>query len=153
MYRHINASWQRVWKEKAGGITKRLIEWRRNPTIMRLERPTRLDRARMLGYKAKQGFVVVRVKVGRGGMRKSRPRAGRRPKHLGVVKIKGAVNIKDVVERRAVKKFPNLTALNSYLVYQDGKHAWHEVIMVDSNHPAVTSDYDVAKALGLARKN
>ncbi|MDD3421409.1 MAG: 50S ribosomal protein L15e, partial [Methanocellales archaeon] len=32
----------------------RLQAWRREPTIQRIEHPTRLDRARELGYKAKQ---------------------------------------------------------------------------------------------------
>ena len=33
---------------------------------MRIEHPTRLDKARKLGYKAKQGFVVARTRVRRG---------------------------------------------------------------------------------------
>ena len=43
-----------------------LYTWRRENVITRLERPTRIDRARGLGYKAKQGFVMVRVRINRG---------------------------------------------------------------------------------------
>ena len=80
MYRYVGSMWRKIWKEKAGGIKQRAITWRKGPAIVKLERPSRIDRAKRLGYKAKQGFVVTRVRVGRGGMRKKRPRAGRRSK-------------------------------------------------------------------------
>ena len=144
MYRHIGATWSRIWKEKGGGIKERAIAWRRGRAIVRLERPSRISKARRLGYKAKQGFVVVRVRVGRGGMRKQRPRAGRRPKHLGVVKIKAAISMHEVAERRAGEKFPNLKVLNSYFLYRDGKYSWYEVILVDPHHPAIKADKDLA---------
>ena len=31
--------------------------------IERVEKPTNIKKARMLGYKAKQGFIIVRVRV------------------------------------------------------------------------------------------
>jgi large subunit ribosomal protein L15e len=149
MYKYIGKTWQSLLKDdKDRVLAKKAIEWRRGPTIVRLEKPTRLDKARMLGYKAKQGFVVVRVKVAKGGMRRGRPRSGRRPKHLGVVKIKAETSAREVAERRASKKFPNLKVLNSYYVYEDGKNIWYEVIMVDSNHPAIKNDRDIWIALG-----
>ncbi|KKT75754.1 MAG: 50S ribosomal protein L15e, partial [Candidatus Peregrinibacteria bacterium GW2011_GWA2_44_7] len=40
---------------------------RKEPVTLVLEHPTRLDRARSLGYKAKQGCIVARQRVGRGG--------------------------------------------------------------------------------------
>jgi large subunit ribosomal protein L15e len=58
--------------------------------VNRVERPLRLDRARKLGYKAKQGFIIARVKVRRGNLRKLRPVSGRRPKRMGVKKFKPA---------------------------------------------------------------
>jgi large subunit ribosomal protein L15e len=60
------------------------MQWRREPTTTRIDRPTRIDRARSLGYRAKQGFVVVRTKVRRGSRRMSRPIAGRTGKNLAV---------------------------------------------------------------------
>jgi large subunit ribosomal protein L15e len=38
--------------------------------IHRASRPSRLDKARRLGYKAKQGYVIYRVRVRRGGRKK-----------------------------------------------------------------------------------
>ncbi len=93
--------------------------------------------------------MVVRVKVSRGGMRRPRPKSGRRSKHLGVVKMKANVNVKQTAERRVSEKYPNLKVLNSYFVYKDGRNVWHEVILLDSNHPSIKSDYELV-AQGLA---
>ena len=138
----------KAWKKPEASFVKELmwqraIEWRRQPTILRIERPTRLDRARKLGYKAKQGFVVARVRVRRGGLRKTRPKAGRRPKRMGVAKYKPAKSVRLIAEERAARKFPNLEVLNSYWVWEDGRFKWFEVIMLDPSHPAIKSDKDV----------
>jgi len=138
----------KAWKKPETSFVKELmwqraIEWRKQPTILSIERPTRLDRARKLGYKAKQGFVVARVRVRRGGLRKTRPKAGRRPKRMGVTKYKPAKSMRLIAEERAARKLPNLTVLNSYWVWEDSRFKWFEVIMVDPSHPAVKSDKDV----------
>jgi large subunit ribosomal protein L15e len=125
-------------------MRQRLVLWRRQPTVMRIEHPTRLDRARKLGYKAKQGFVVVRTRVRRGGLRKIRPRSGRRPKRMGVAKFKPSKSIRLIAEERTAKKFPNLEVLNSYWVGQDGRSKWFEVILVDPNSPVIQTDKDVS---------
>lgn len=65
----------------------RLIEWRREPAVVRVEHPTRLDRARRLGFKAKQGYAIARVRVRRGGRHKLRPTAGRKPINMGVTRF------------------------------------------------------------------
>jgi len=114
-------------------MRQRVIEWRKQPTVVRIDKPTRLDRARKLGYKAKQGFVVVRVRVRRGGLRKPRPRSGRRPKRMGVAKYKPAKSLRLIAEERAARKYPNLEVLNSYWVWEDGRYKWFEVIMVDKS--------------------
>ncbi len=120
-----------------------MIEWRKQRTVTRIERPTRLDRARKLGYKAKQGFVMARVRVRRGGLRKPRPRSGRRPKRMGVAKYKPAKSIRLIAEERAARKFPNLEVLNSYWVGEDGRSKWFEVVMVDPDHPVIKTDKDI----------
>ena len=140
MYRHSSETWQKIFKDNYALLRDRAIKWRHGMTLERIERPSRIDRARALGYKAKQGFVIVRAKVSRGGMRRKRPRSGRRPKHLGVVKMKANVNVKQTAERRVQVKYPNLKVLNSYFVYKDGKHAWFEVILVDPEHPSIKAD-------------
>lgn len=131
-YKYIAKAWQKPEKSFVKELTRqRLIKWRKEPAIARIEKPTRIDRARRLGYKAKQGFVVARVRVRRGGLRRKRPRSGRRPKRMGVKKYKPAKSLRLISEERAAKKFPNLEVLNSYWVAEDGRSKWFEIIMVD----------------------
>jgi len=112
--------------------------------VVRVERPLRLDRARKLGYKAKQGFVMVRARVRKGGRKKQRPTSGRRQKRMGVKKLKPAKSLQLIAEERAARKFPNLEVLNSYWAWEDGRHRWFEVIMVDPNHPVIKSDKNIS---------
>ena len=143
-YKYIAEAWATPEKSFVDELMhQRLIEWRRQPTIFRVEKPTRLDRARKLGYKAKQGFIIARVRVRRGGLRKQRPKAGRRPKRMGVKKFKPAKSLKLIGEERAAKKFPNLEVLNSYWVGEDGRSKWFEIIMVDPDHPVIKADKDI----------
>ena len=48
----------------------RCWEYRQLPGLVRLTGPSRPDKARRLGYKAKQGYVVYRIRVRRGGRKK-----------------------------------------------------------------------------------
>ena len=123
---------------------ERLTAWRKEKAITRVDRPLRLARARNLGYKAKQGFVVVRVRVRRGGRRKSVPSSGRRPRHIGSKKYTPHKSMMLIAQERAAKKFPNLRTLNSYWVGEDGQSKWFEVILVDPNHPVIVSDKDIS---------
>ncbi len=141
VYRQLAEMWKSPEKSSLKQVIRdRAIRWRRGPTIVRVETPTRLNRARSLGYRAKPGYVVVRVRVGRGGFQRLRPKGGRRPKKMGVLKIKGAKSLKQIAEERVAKKYPNLKVLNSYWLWKDGKYKWFEVILVDPHHPAVKSD-------------
>lgn len=140
-YKYIAEAWVSPEKSYVKELLRqRLMIWRKQKAVTRIEKPTRLDRARKLGYKAKQGFVVVRVRVRRGGLRKARPRAGRRPKRMGVKKYKPAKSLKLIAEERAARKFPNLEVLNSYWVGEDGRYKWFEVILIDPHHPVIQSD-------------
>ena len=143
-YKYIAEAWAKPEKSFVKELMRqRLIKWRRQSAIVRIEKPTRIDRARRLGYKAKQGFVIARVRVRRGGLRKKRPKAGRRPKRMGVKKYKPAKSMKLIGEERTGKKFPNLEVLNSYWVAEDGRSKWFEIIMVDPHHPAIKADKEV----------
>jgi large subunit ribosomal protein L15e len=137
------ATWINMWKSKASELKSKAILWRTEPTIHRIQRPSRIDRARRLGYKAKQGIIVVRARVGRGGMRKQRPVAGRRPKHLGVTHIKQSISMRKVAQRRVEEKFPNMEVLGSYYLYKDGNYFWYEVILADPNHPSISKDKEM----------
>lgn len=143
MRSYMSETWTKMWKNNSDELKSKAIAWRAEPTIHRIERPSRLDRARRLGYKAKQGIVVVRTRVSRGGMRKQRPVAGRRPKHLGVVHIKQGTNMRKVAERRVSEKFPNLEVMGSYYLHKDGMNIWYEVILADTAHPAISKDREM----------
>ena len=139
-YKHMNKAWLNEQKERSEIIRSRLIIWRKQGSIEALDRPTRLGRARELGYKAKQGYIVARVKTGRGPREKPRPRMGRKPRSLGVTKYTPQKSRRWIAEERAGRKFPNLRVLNSYWVGADHKWVWYEVILVDPNHPVIYND-------------
>lgn len=144
MYKHISEAWKRPDKSYVKEMMRERVQrWRRQLAITRINRPTRLNRARALGYKAKQGFIMVRVRVRRGGLHKERPKAGRRQRRMGVKRFVPAKSLRLIAEERAGKRFLNLAVLNSYWVWEDGRYKWFEVIMVDPSHPSIKSDADV----------
>jgi large subunit ribosomal protein L15e len=137
--------WIKLWKENSPEIRDRVVKWRKQEAVTRIEKPSRIQRARRLGYKAKQGIVVIRMRVGTGGMRRQRPRGGRRPKHLGVTRIKADVSMKEVAENRVLERYPNMKLLGSYFIYKDGMHYWFEVILADPSHPRIAKDKELRK--------
>jgi len=131
-YKYMAQAWRKPEESYVKELMKqRLIKWRKLPSVFRIEKPTRIDRARRLGYKAKRGYVVVLTRVRRGSMSKPRPRSGRRPKRMGVKKHKVSKSLRLIAEEKAARKFPNLEVLNSYWVGEDGRYKWYEVILVD----------------------
>lgn len=143
LYKALRNFWKSDEREKI--IKQRLIEWRSQPVVFRIEKPTRLDRARALGYKAKQGFVVVRVRIKKGG--RSRRIfgwiSGKKPSSAGIRKFTPRKSLRWIAEEKAQRKFPNLEVLNSYYVAEDGRYKWFEVIMVDKHHPTIKSDKNI----------
>ncbi len=139
--------WLNLWRENAPSLRERAISWRKENAVTRIEKPSRIQKARRLGYKAKQGIIVVRMRVGTGGMRRKRPRSGRRPKHPGVTRIKADVSMKQVADRRVLERYPNMKLLGSYYLYKDGMHYWFEVILADPSHPRVSKDKELRKRL------
>ena len=138
----------KIWRERNEELIKSLrrkaIEWRKEKSIIRVNRPLRLDRARSLGYKAKQGFIVLRVRVRKGGFSKPRPRSGRRPKALGVIKHKVNVSLKEEAINRVSRKYVNMHVLGAYEIFRDAKYAWYEVVLVDPNHPSIKSSRNIS---------
>jgi len=137
--------WLKLLHENAPEIRDRVVQWRKQNAVTRIEKPSRIQRARRLGYKAKQGIIVIRMRVGTGGMRRKRPRSGRRPKHLGVTRIKADVSMKQVAENRVLERYRNMKLLGSYFVYKDGMHYWFEVILADPSHPSIAKDKELRK--------
>jgi len=135
----MKTAYEHIKEVLSNTVKTRMIAWRREGSVTKLEKPTDIGRARTLGYKAKKGIVVVRVKIGRGGRKKSRPKKGRRSKRMTVRKTL-KMNYRWVAEGRAAKKYTNLEVLNSYKVGTDGKHYFFEVILVDPERPEIKKD-------------
>jgi len=134
-----------TWNRPKLGMSKearrnRMSSWRKEGVFQRIERPTRIDAARRVGYKAKQGIVLVRTRVRRGGLRKGKIHMKRKPSNAGIKKITMAKSIQRIAEERVSRRYPNLEVLNSYWVGEDGKNKFYEVILIDPHHPAIKAD-------------
>ena len=139
MYHYIQQAWRKPNKKT---LRERMTEWRASPVFTKVEKPLRLDKARALGYKAKKGFVIVRVRIMRGGHRRPRPNKRRRSKRLHSRKNLG-MNYRGIAEQRAARKFRNLEVLNSYLIGKDGINYFFEVILVDPERPEIKNDPNI----------
>ncbi len=136
MYKYLRDAWQ----SDSIHQRERILLWRREPTTVRIDHPTRLERARSLGYKAKQGYLIVRQRVDLGGRMRPDIVAGRKPKNNRQNKMLD-MNYQHIAERRAYERYAaNCEVMNSYLVGDDGKQAWYEVILVDKTHPIIQAD-------------
>jgi large subunit ribosomal protein L15e len=143
MYQYVRKLWKQPKKNLDNLYRERLIIWRRQPSTIRIEKPTRIDRARALGYKAKQGYVVIRERIVRGGHKRPMLKGGRRPKRY-TQRLNLRKSYQVVIEERVQKAYKNLVVLNSYWVAQDGQHYWYEVILVDPNHPVIKADKNMS---------
>ena len=139
LYQMLRKAWKRPTESIRENYRERAIRWRREKATERIARPTRLDRARSLGYKAKEGYVIVRQRVKRGGHSRPKPKAGRRSKRFTTRKdLKISYN--SIAEQRAARKYPNLEVLNSYWVGEDNNYYWYEIIFLDPLHPVMKKD-------------
>ena len=125
------------------GQQTRFMKWRRERVILKLDSPSRPDRAKALGYKAKQGFIVVRARVKKGGRTRPSFHAGRKPSKRGRLKYTPKKSLRLISEEKAAKKFKNLEVLNSYIAGDDGISKWFEIIMVDPSHAVIKKDKNI----------
>jgi large subunit ribosomal protein L15e len=70
---------EELWRHKQSDALRFLLrvrawEYRQRPNILTCNRPTRTEKAHRLGYKAKQGYVIVRAGVRRGGRKRQNHR-------------------------------------------------------------------------------
>lgn len=131
---------KKEWENHDDEISRsRMTDWRAGDSVVKVERPLRLNKARALGYKAKKGFVIARVKLKRGGHARSRPNAGRRSKRMHTRKNL-EMSYQWIAEQRAGRKFKNLEVLNSYFIGKDGIYYFYEVILVDPEMPEIKND-------------
>lgn len=139
LYKYVREAWKKPAENQF--YRERLVEWRAEPTSVRVEHPTRIDRARSLGYKAKPGFIVIRQRVNR--LSRMHPYlGGRRPK-ASARKLDLNKNFRQIAEERAVDGYSNCEVLNSYYVGEDGEHFWYEVILVDRTSPHIMADSNI----------
>ena len=139
LYAYLREAWKKPNTER---LRKLMIDWRKENSIVKIDKPTRLDRARSLGYKAKKGYIIARVRLLRGGRQRHRTNKGRRSKRHTIRKVV-KMSYKWVAENRAQKKFINLEVLNSYYLAKDGKHYFYEVILVDYSRPEIKNDKNI----------
>ncbi|XP_045415459.1 60S ribosomal protein L15-like [Lemur catta] len=133
---------QELWRKKQSDVTCFLLrvrcwQYRQLPALHRAPRPTHPDKARRLGYKAKQGYVIYRIRVRHGG--------GKRPAPKGATygkPVRHARSLQSVAEERAGRHCGALRVLNSYWVGEDSTYKFFEVILIDPFHKAIRRNPD-----------
>ncbi|KAH9825941.1 Domain Homologous to E6-AP Carboxyl Terminus with [Teratosphaeria destructans] len=138
---------EELQKKKQSDVMRFLLrvrcwELRQLNVIHRASRPSRPDKARRLGYKAKQGYVIYRVRVRRGGRKRPVPKGATygKPTNQGVNQLKYQRSLKSTAEERVGRRAANLRVLNSYWINQDSTYKYYEVILVDPQHKAIRRD-------------
>lgn len=139
MIKHLKETFRKQMSHRDENYRAKIIKYRKEPATIRVDRPTRLDRARSLGYRAKPGIFVVRQRVKRGSHTRERNIKGKRTKNQGMRKPLGK-SYQWIAEERAARKHVNCEVLNSYFVAKDGMFYWYEIILVDKDHPAIIKD-------------
>jgi len=138
---------EQLWKKKQSDVLRFLLrvrcwEYRQLAAVHRVTRPSRPDKARRLGYKAKQGFVIYRARVRRGGRKRPNPKGivYGKPKTQGINQLKWQRSLRSKAEERVGRRCGNLRVLNSYWVNQDATYKYYEIILVDPQHKAIRID-------------
>merc|ERR1712232_772561 len=138
---------EELYKKKQSDVLRFLLrvrgwEFRQFPCLHRCTWASRPDKARRLGYKAKQGYVIYRCRVRRGGRKRMAPKGATygKPTNQGVNQLKYQRQLKSTAEERVGRRCANLRVLNSYWINQDSTYKYFEVILVDPSHKAIRRD-------------
>jgi len=136
-----------LWRKKQSDVMRfvmrvRVWEFRQLAGVHRASKPSRPDKAHRLGYKAKQGYVIYRVRVRRGSPKRPNPKGivYGKPHSHGINGIKAVRSLRCVAEERAGRRCGGLRVLNSYWAAEDATYKFFEVIMVDPAHAAIRRD-------------
>ena len=135
-YKYIAGTLQKQYKQRDSAYRAKVISWGKGPAMAKVERPSNLVRARRLGYKAKQGYVVVRVRVDKGRRTRRKPSGGRKQKS-NYRFVQPQMSHQAIAEQRVNRKYRNLEVLNSYWIGEDGNRKYFEVILADPTKPSV----------------
>jgi large subunit ribosomal protein L15e len=139
LYKYVKNTWKDQKEDFLQLHRKRLTQWRDQNTTVRIDKPTRIDKARSLGYRAKSGVIMVRQRVDKGARMRPAIRAGRRTAH-NFQKKTVSKNYQQIAEEKANDSYLNCEVLNSYFVGQDAVYKWYEVILLDRTSPSVQKD-------------
>ena len=146
LYKAMKKTFQSEYKERSPLYKERLVKWAAEPPITRIDGPTNIARARELGYKAKQGVIVARVRVNKGLSKREKARKGRKPSKNGRF-FAMEKSFQSIAEERAARKFINCEVINSYYIGEDGSHKFFEAILVDRSHPSIRADRMYSQAV------
>jgi large subunit ribosomal protein L15e len=145
-YKYMIKSFQAGYKSRSPELKRRIAAWRQEPPVARAAGPTNIGRAHELGYKAKQGVLIARVRVDRGLSKRRKIKAGRKPSKPGMF-YAYRKSLQARAEERAARKFSNCEVINSYFVGEDGNYKFFEVILVDRASPSTMRDKTYAGML------
>ena len=140
-YKQIQKTFIREYQERSPLYKLRVRAWKKEPTVVRSDRPTNLARARTLGYRAKPGYIIARVMIDKGMRKRPKPAGGRKPSKSGRFFSPGKSH-RQMAEEKAARRYSNCEVLNSYWVGEDGQTTFFEVILVERDKPGV---YENAK--------
>ncbi len=146
MYNQMKKSFTQGYRERSQLYKIRMAGWRAEPPVTRVDGPTNIARARELGYKAKTGVMIARVRVKGGKKKRDTFGGGRKPSKSGRF-FAQAKSLQSIAEERAARRFSNTEVLNSYFVGAAGSDRFFEVILLDRNSPSVMADRQYASVL------
>ena len=145
-YKSMKQTFQSEYKERASIYKERIVKWSTEPPVTRVEKPTNIARARELGYKAKEGVIVARVRVLGGTKKRATVGGGRKPSKSGRF-FSRRKSVQSIAEERAGKRFTNCEVLSSYFVGEAGSNKFYEVIMLEKANPVILSDNQYRNAV------
>jgi len=135
-YKYITQTLQKQYKERGVDFRNKIMGWRQGDAIVRVDKPSNISRARTLGYKAKQGYAVVRVRMDKGRRTRVTPMGGRKHKN-NYRFVQPGLSHQAMAEQRANRMYTNMEVLNSYWVGEDGTYKYFEVLLADPSKPTV----------------
>ncbi len=151
LYGHVKQTFVDEYKQRSPLYKERIVKWSAEPPITRIDHPTNIARARELGYKAKDGVIVVRVHVLGGKKKRVAFSGGRKPSKSGRY-FSRQKSTQSTAEERAGRRFTNCEVLNSYFVGEAGAQKFFEVILVERANPSVLADRNFSQAIAQRNK-
>lgn len=135
-YKYITQTLQKQYKERDATYRAKIMAWRSESPITAVEYPSNLIRARRLGYKAKQGYIIVRTRIDKGRRTRRKPMGGRKHKNFYRF-VQPGMSHQAMAEQRVNRVYKNMEVLNSYWVGEDGNYKFFEVILADPTKATV----------------